>query len=310
MWYAAGNAGWITHWFGYATSKDGVHWDKPVLEDIEGRRKELEGSNVCLDISHHDSSTVWLDHSAGDPGARFKFKLRVDGDPKKTKWVLVNGKGGYMIGDFDGTSFSPGGGRGRTVSGPIYGTQTFGNAPDGLLRRIQMSWLRIGPRGAPFRQMISLPVELTLRTTDKGVQLFAEPAREIEGLRTEMRTYPDADLASAPLRITDLPWELMDIELTVDLAGAARVEFGVWGHRLRYGEGRRARPVPADGKLKLRILVDRGVIDICEQDGRAFLMAGLQADRRKPAFEASSEGGRAVIRDLKIRRLKSVWGNE
>jgi len=303
-----------------------THIDKPAVPGITGRNRDPK-------VFHHDESGKWIMAFALGGGYEFYsstnlrdwtresrarlghdcpdiFKLRVDGDPKKTKWVLVNGKGDYMIGDFDGTSFSPGGGRGRTVSGPIYGTQTFGNAPDGLLRRVQMSWLRIGPRGAPFRQMISLPVELTLRTTDKGVQLFAEPAREIEGLRTEMRTYPDADLASAPLGITDLPWELMDIELTVDLAAAARVELGVWGHRLRYGEGRGARPVPAGGKLKLRILVDRGVIDICEQDGRAFLMAGLRADRRKPAFEASSEGGRAVIRDLNIHRLKSVWGNE
>jgi hypothetical protein len=73
IWYAVGNRAWITHWFGYATSRDGVHWDKPVLKNIKGRRKELDGSNVVLDIRHHDSSTVWLDHAAKDPGARFKY---------------------------------------------------------------------------------------------------------------------------------------------------------------------------------------------------------------------------------------------
>ena len=85
MWYAAGNAGWVTHWFGYAVSKDGIHWEKPVLEDIEGRRKELDESNVCLDISHHDSSTVWLDHSSGEPGARFKYFTT----EKRKGWHLV-----------------------------------------------------------------------------------------------------------------------------------------------------------------------------------------------------------------------------
>jgi len=73
MWYAVGNEGWITHWYGYATSKDGIHWEKPVLQDISGRREELDGSNVVLDIVHHDSSTFWLDHAAQDPGARFKY---------------------------------------------------------------------------------------------------------------------------------------------------------------------------------------------------------------------------------------------
>jgi hypothetical protein len=73
MWYAVGNEGWITHWFGYAVSKDGIHWEKPALQDIAGRRKELDGSNVILDVSHHDSSVIWLDHTAADPSTRFKY---------------------------------------------------------------------------------------------------------------------------------------------------------------------------------------------------------------------------------------------
>ena len=73
MWYAVGCKAWVTHRFGYATSKDGVRWDKPAVEGIKGRGKELEGSNVILDIGHHDSSTIWLDHAAKDPKARFKY---------------------------------------------------------------------------------------------------------------------------------------------------------------------------------------------------------------------------------------------
>ena len=73
IWYVAGNEGWITYWFGYATSTDGVHWDKPSLHDIEGRRDELAGTNIVLDITQHDSSTIWLDHAAADSDARFKY---------------------------------------------------------------------------------------------------------------------------------------------------------------------------------------------------------------------------------------------
>jgi len=72
MWYVVGNEGWKTYWFGYATSTDGVHWDKPALKEIKGRRKELDGTNVVLDIRHHDSCTFWLDHTS-DPRARFKY---------------------------------------------------------------------------------------------------------------------------------------------------------------------------------------------------------------------------------------------
>ena len=117
----------------------------------------------------------------------------------------------------------------------------------------------------------------------------------------------------------DLPWELMDVELTIDLNGVARIELGVWGRRTRYdvesGElhvGGRAgtRVAPVDGKLKLRIFVDCCTVDVCAQDGRAFLMAGMQPNRGKPALEAFAEGRKAVISNIKIHRLKSAVETE
>ena len=73
MWYVSGNEGWITYWYGYATSTDGIVWDKPALADIAGRRDELAGTNIILDITQHDSSTIWLDHAAAKPAERFKY---------------------------------------------------------------------------------------------------------------------------------------------------------------------------------------------------------------------------------------------
>jgi hypothetical protein len=49
----------------YATSKDGIHWDKPLL-DVE------PGTNIVL-RGRRDSSTVWLDHSERDPKRRWKM---------------------------------------------------------------------------------------------------------------------------------------------------------------------------------------------------------------------------------------------
>lgn len=49
----------------YATSHDGVHWDKPLL-DVK------PGTNA-VEISKHDSSTVWLDADEKDPRRRYKM---------------------------------------------------------------------------------------------------------------------------------------------------------------------------------------------------------------------------------------------
>lgn len=87
MWYSSCATGCITYWYGYATSKDGIHWEKPVLKDVKGRRETLEDTNVCLDTGkvQHDSSVIWLDHDAKDPSERFKY-FASERDPKK-KWL-------------------------------------------------------------------------------------------------------------------------------------------------------------------------------------------------------------------------------
>jgi len=74
MWYMGG----YTTTTCYATSKDGIRWEKPSL-DIE------PGTNVVLRHGR-DSAAVWLDHREGDPKGRFKmFTVQRDG----RGWVLV-----------------------------------------------------------------------------------------------------------------------------------------------------------------------------------------------------------------------------
>ena len=65
MWY---EAAWIGK-MAYATSIDGINWERPDL-DIQ------PGSNQIITGLHPDSTTVFLDHGARDPGERFKMFLR------------------------------------------------------------------------------------------------------------------------------------------------------------------------------------------------------------------------------------------
>ena len=50
----------------YATSKDGIHWDKPEL-DVEA------GTNIVLNPHGFDSTAIMLDQYAKDPRERFKY---------------------------------------------------------------------------------------------------------------------------------------------------------------------------------------------------------------------------------------------
>lgn len=50
---------------GLATSKDGIHWEKPAFDVVPG-------TNIVHNIGR-GSSTVWLDHEEKDPARRFKM---------------------------------------------------------------------------------------------------------------------------------------------------------------------------------------------------------------------------------------------
>jgi hypothetical protein len=64
----------------YATSQDGIHWEKPKL-DVE------PGTNVVLRPTGRDSTAVWLDHATGDPQQRFRYFATERGEGKG--WDLV-----------------------------------------------------------------------------------------------------------------------------------------------------------------------------------------------------------------------------
>lgn len=86
LWYSAGlcvpeMSGYGTYYLCLATSQDGVHWDRPTFDHVKS------DSNVVLQ-THHDSTTVWLDHSEGNPDHRFKYFGTERGDGW-SGWALV-----------------------------------------------------------------------------------------------------------------------------------------------------------------------------------------------------------------------------
>lgn len=80
--------------------------------------------------------------------------------------------------------------------GNFYGGQTFSGAPGG--RRIHMAWMSTGKDGPnswpgmPFNQQMSIPRELTLRTTPEGPRLFTEPISELAQLHGRAHERPPA----------------------------------------------------------------------------------------------------------------------
>jgi fructan beta-fructosidase len=243
------------------------------------------------------------------------YPLPVDGDAKNVKWLLSAADGKYMIGQFDGTRFVKESGKHQLWYGNFYAAQTYDSAPDG--RRIQIGWGNgIAFPGMPFNQQMTVPVELTLRTTDDGVRLFAEPVKEIELLHAGRATAKDMTLKPGKDQAVAVNDELLDIEADVRPAGAEQVILTVRGVPVVYDvkkaevscRGHAAPLKPRkDGTVRLRILVDRGSVEVFGNDGQVAMSAGVLVAVDNRSLGLSATGGEAKVGTLTVHPLKSAW---
>ena len=127
------------------------------------------------------------------------FELPIDNNDTNTRWVLSAADGKYMLGQFDGRRFTPDSSAGEPAKhqlwhGNFYAAQTYSDAPDD--RRVQIGWAQgIEFPGMPFNQQMTVPVDLSLRTTNDGPRLHAWPSEEVESLRTTLHTWGDVRCA-------------------------------------------------------------------------------------------------------------------
>jgi len=164
------------------------------------------------------------------------FDLPVDGDEKKTKWVLYDAMFRYSIGTFDGKTYKIEATPGRGDAGRnFYAAQTFNDTPDG--RVIQVAWMRgsdFPKKGMPFNQQMSFPCELTLRTTDEGIRLYRWPVKEIESLYKKRHEVKKTQLKPGDDPLRDIKAELIDLYADITMGSAKKITFNLRGSTVTY----------------------------------------------------------------------------
>jgi len=247
------------------------------------------------------------------------FELPVDGDENNTKWVIHDGTGNYFCGDFDGKKYSPQTELiKRNYGNCFYAAQAFSNIPKEDGRCIQMAWglMEFAPiPGMPFNQQITFPVELTLRTTEDGPRLFTNPVREIELIYGKKHTWTDERLQPGQNLLSNLKGEFFDIEAEFVVADAAEFGFVIRGVPVVYSVEENqlssgdlnAFLKPQDGKIKLRLLIDRLSIEVFANDGRVYMpIRALDMESRRE-FKVFTRGGRTNIEEMTIYEMKPIW---
>lgn len=287
--------------FWYAPGK---HWSMAVYDELE------KSQGISFYTSPNLKDWTFQSRIEGFFECPEFFELLIDGDSKNSRWVLYAADAKYVLGRFDGKTFTPEHEGKRQVHwGDYYASQTFDNAPDG--RRIQIGWGRISLDRMPFNQMMTFPCRLTLRTTDDGVRMFAEPVKEIELLHAKKLSLDKKPIEPEKPASIATAGRLFDIraEFTVGDAKSFGLEIG--GERVLYdaakGElaGMPLRPI--DGKIRVQILVDRPSIEVCGNDGRVYLTRPFRNEGEITAIRAFAEGGSATLNSLEVYELRSAW---
>jgi len=244
------------------------------------------------------------------------FEIAVDGNQQNTRWVFYGGNGRYLVGKFDGKNFTPESGPHTLHHGNCwYASQTYTDIPAEDGRRILVPWGQMDTPGMPFNQMMGVPVELTLRTSDEGPRLFANPVKEHASLRARTHTIPPQSLNPGENPLAAVKAELLDLVAELAPGDAAELGFNLRGVRVSYDarkqelscNGVTAALKTLDGKIRLRLMVDRTSFDIFGNEGRLYMTTGVIVPQDNLLLEAYAKGGNAKINALEVHELKSAW---
>lgn len=256
------------------------------------------------------------------------FALPLDGDKNRMKWVLVNGDGSYVVGEFDGTAFTPETERRASCAGPdYYATQTFNHAEDADGRLVQLAWLRRGSYpdevnyfpDMPFNQQMTFPCELTLRSYHGSMRLFRAPIKEVTKLHRTEKTWADKTVAAGE-EITLGTGQYVHLQAEIDMPDGAAAAISYRGETLSIANGKisiRGRnasfvmPKDANGRnapiklKKLDILLDRTSIEVFANEGEVSLSAAFVPSSED--FSLKCTKGKIQFRSLKVYEMGSIW---
>ncbi len=113
------------------------------------------------------------------------FQLDVENEPGEKKWVFWSADGYYVVGSFDGYTFTQESQVQMAYSTRLpYAAQSYAGVKD---RVISVAWLRMENDRGNYRGVMSLPAELSLVKQGDSYRIKMQPVRELRSLRGPWR---------------------------------------------------------------------------------------------------------------------------
>ena len=223
----------------------------------------------------------------------------------------------------------------------FYAGVTFNDTPKA--KRIMIAWMNNWQYAQdiptdPWRSAMAAPRELTLAKIAGRTELVGTPVRQLQSLRQD-RPFQARDLrlleGATTLRGPGARGDTVEIQAEFRARDAEK-----FGLQVRVGSGNRTvvgydvergavyvdrtrsgavgfnatfptveyAPLQVrNGKVTLRILVDRSSVEVFADRGQRTITDQVFPDRDSRAIRVFSNGGRAQLEKITIRQLRSIW---
>lgn len=274
------------------------------------------GKHWVLVLNERDGHTIYnstdlvnwqpVSHQTGFWECPELFSLSVE-KRKEPVWVMWGASGTYMVGDFDGKTFTPHGPKQCNLNGSAYAAQCFNNIPVADGRVIKMAWGRISFDDMPFNGCMLLPQEQRLVETAQGLRLYSRPVAEVETLFSKV--YEGSDLSQDEANKILERYngnDLLHIRFTLQLTyatdaglsyrGQRLLDYDMNGNRL---QGEFFTPdEPGTMQITADIYIDRAIVEGYINDG------AFSYSMKRDVKRTSDEGYVIFGNQIKVKQME------
>ncbi|WP_082727092.1 PfkB family carbohydrate kinase [Paenibacillus riograndensis] len=249
----------------------------------------------------------------------------------------------YFIGSFDGWKFvnenAPDTVLWLDEGRDNYAAVSWSDIPEEAGRRVIIGWMsnwsyaRQIPTGS-WRGAMTLPRVLSLTSRTGTVVLSQMPVQEIEQLRKESLSWSDVSVTREAPFIHGTNDDLLEIEVDLDIRSGDEVQIklrssgqsetiigydperewlfidrsqsGLTDFNPSFACKHGARLAPENGSIKLRIWLDRSVVEVFANEGLVALTDQIFPDEPIDTVWIGAETGKAELHSLHIHTLHSI----
>ncbi|MCY9375630.1 GH32 C-terminal domain-containing protein [Bacillus sp. T17B1] len=227
----------------------------------------------------------------------------------------------------------------------FYAAVSWSDIPSSDGRRLWLGWMSNWQYAndvptSPWRSAASIPRELKLKTLTEGVRVVQTPVKELQTIRGTSKSWKNQTISPTSQNVlAGLSGDTYELHAEFQVTPSSAAEFGFKVRTGRnqftkvgydrknkklfvdrsesgnitfnptFNTGKQTAPLkPVNGKVKMRIFVDRSSVEVFGNDGQQVITDIILPDRSSKGLELYAANGSVKLKSLTIYPLKKVWG--